>query len=409
MCSVLYPGRPVKHLLISTKAIATFNRKSFSLFAHLSLRDPAHRYQGGDDSVEDEDRAFFDRILAMMVEEALMGTLIDENDVPEDIKPHLAYPLPKFEFIKNTPLPFGSCTLPVYLIANFDRQGIPLPPLLAAIPKPELDILRSRILQPAKSPMLQALMYALNNIADPKQQAFARNRCYAWYDIVALCDQRPELFSTYVNGVPTAVTSLRTNKRYYRQTLWSVLEPRIFREIASYRCDSTDDLEVLQLVNDRLLNLRESKTVTRTGQGQTGSKNPDLEAWVEGGAFAIAVEAMRILLLQADPKDTGKKSTGKIKYKSTVETSCNGVSVWSSWNYMNTQTGRHQDNRADTYLEPLVVARMQSYPAIHQHGTAARLLFTRPEYSHPPPHHEGCFASSVRSCRQYMSSLYSSN
>ncbi|KAK5682321.1 hypothetical protein LTS10_005447 [Elasticomyces elasticus] len=262
-----------------------------------------------------------------MVEEALMGTPIDEDDVPADIRPHLAYPLPKFDFITHTPLPFGSCTLPVHLIATFDRRGIPLPPLLAAIPKPELDILR------IPSSNLRTLMCALDDVADPKQQAFARNRCirtwlqHAWYDIDALCDQRPELFGTFVENVLTPVTSLRNNKRYYPQTLWSNFEHRIFREIAAYRCDSTDDLEVLELVTVRLSHLRESKAFARVGKGGGGSKNPKLEAWVQDGALAIGMEAMKILLLQADPKDTGKKSTGKSKSNSTVETSSNGVSV----------------------------------------------------------------------------------
>ncbi|KAK5722085.1 hypothetical protein LTR17_014433 [Elasticomyces elasticus] len=238
----------------------------------------------------------------MMVEEALMGTPIDGDDVPADIRPYLAYPLPKFDFITHMPLPFGSCTLPVYLIATFDRRGIPLPPLLAAIPKPELDILRSPILQPAKSPMLPALVYALDNVADPKQQAFARNHCirtwlqHAWYDIVALCDQRPGLFGTFVEDVFTPVTSLRNNKKYYPQTLWSNFEHRIFWEIAAYRCDSTDDLEVLELVTVRLFHLRESKAFARVGKGG-GSRKP--LSWRPGSRMA--------LLPLADPKDTGKK------------------------------------------------------------------------------------------------------
>ncbi|KAK3657519.1 hypothetical protein LTR56_002293 [Elasticomyces elasticus] len=273
----------VKHLQKSTKAIATFNKKSFSLFAQLNRFAPAHRYQGGDDSVEDEDRAFFDRILAMMVEEALMGTPIDEDNVPADIRPHLTYPLPKFDFITKTPLPFGSCTLPVHIIATFDRQGIPLPPLLAAIPKPELDILRSLILQPAKSIMLLTSKYALDRIADPKQQACARNRCirmwlkYAWYDVVAICDKRSELLDP-LNAVRRAVTSLRNDEIYDAQTLWSNFELRIFREIAAYRFDNTDDLEVLQLVNDRLVVLQEHDDFVCQAPRRGVEKNPVLKA-----------------------------------------------------------------------------------------------------------------------------------
>ncbi|KAK4893730.1 hypothetical protein LTR27_007977 [Elasticomyces elasticus] len=277
-------------------------------------RERARIYGGG---VQVKGRDFFDRILAMMFEEALIGTSLDEDDVPDDVKPHLAYPLPKFDIIKITPLPFGSCTLPVHLIATFDRQGIPLPPYLASIPKPELDILRSTIPQPAKSPMLPVLMHALNRIADPKQQALARNRRIrtwlklAWDDIVALWDKRPQLFNTFsvVDGV---VTSFRNDQIYDPQT-----------------CGATSSC-VLQLVNDRLVVLREHDYFVRQAPRRGVKKSPVLEAWAQDGALAIGLEAMKILLLQADPKDTSKRSTGKSKFNSTEKYSFNGVSVWRS-------------------------------------------------------------------------------
>ncbi|KAK5720960.1 hypothetical protein LTR15_006922 [Elasticomyces elasticus] len=105
-----------------------------------------------------------------MVKEALVGTPIDTEDLPPDIQALTDSPRPKFDLLVPSALPFHSCAFVVNLIASFDRKGEPLPTHLAAIPSSDLDILRSNILEPAKSPLLPALVAALWKLPNARTQ-----------------------------------------------------------------------------------------------------------------------------------------------------------------------------------------------------------------------------------------------
>ncbi|KAK5694673.1 hypothetical protein LTR97_009263 [Elasticomyces elasticus] len=302
ICSVLYPDEPLKQLGMSGhRSAGNLNSACFAAFLdhHRSPKKPAHdgspkesthnasskksAYDGSSKesahnasskksahNARSKLSAYGGRnenpaviharfILDLMLNEALLGYTVQPHDVPDSVRKHLDYPLPKFESFKGKrtePRVFGACSLVVNLVASSDRQGLPLPPHLAAIPSAYLEVLRGPIFKPAQSPLLPVLTHALAQITDKKTRAEIRNNCaeawlmYTYNDHVALSKICPELFVRWRTSRGGQMRSSipadgSKDRRYYRLALESMLELKIFREVAAYRCDTTDDVAIL--------------------------------------------------------------------------------------------------------------------------------------------------------------------
>ncbi|KAK5717130.1 hypothetical protein LTR15_009019 [Elasticomyces elasticus] len=121
-----------------------------------------------------------------MLPEAQLGIQLTEEDVPTDLQPHLTFNL-LFAFAYNLnecDLPFGKCALAAYLIARFDRQGIPLPKFLCRIPPDILAILRGPLLYPAQSVLVPVLLYALSQLGNVAKKRLTEKLSKTWTTMI---------------------------------------------------------------------------------------------------------------------------------------------------------------------------------------------------------------------------------
>ncbi|KAK5691896.1 hypothetical protein LTR97_011067 [Elasticomyces elasticus] len=254
-----------------------------------------------------------------MLLEAQLGIQLTEDDVPTDLRPHIAFSLP-FELdynLNDCELPFGKCALVVYLIARFDRQGIPLPNHLRSLPPNILAILRGPLLYPAQSVLMPVLLFALSQLGDVAKKRLTEKLLKTWTTMVwdemkILFSNQPELFMTHEN--------FPVRPRLGAHSLWPNIRVLCFREVSAYRLDNTNDLALLELVKKHHYNIqrihfrRKDRPV-----GPKGSRRkhrgyiPEAWAWGQGAGLGEAFNAVEILKLMASPYEKMQEPDGKEK------------------------------------------------------------------------------------------------